>query len=56
MLGWALAFLAIALLSAPFGFMGIAAASAGIAKLIFFVFLVLSAAAFLARLLRGPSL
>jgi uncharacterized membrane protein YtjA (UPF0391 family) len=40
MLGWAVTFLIIALIAAVFGFGGIAAASAGIAKLLFFVFLV----------------
>ena len=39
MLGWALMFLIIAIIAAIFGFTGIAAASAGIAKLLFFVFL-----------------
>ena len=41
MLGWAVVFLIIALVAADFGFGGIAAASAGIAKLLFFIFLVL---------------
>ena len=41
MLGWAVVFLIIALVAALFGFGGIAAASAGIAKLLFFIFLVL---------------
>ena len=41
MLGWAVVFLIIALVAAVFGFGGIAAASAGIAKLLFFIFLVL---------------
>ena len=41
MLGWAVVFLIIALVAAIFGFGGIAAASAGIAKLLFFIFLVL---------------
>jgi uncharacterized membrane protein YtjA (UPF0391 family) len=41
MLGLAIAFLVIALIAALFGFGGIATASAGIAKIIFFVFLVL---------------
>ena len=41
MLGWAVVFLIIALIAAVFGFRGIAAASAGIAKLLFFIFLVL---------------
>jgi uncharacterized membrane protein YtjA (UPF0391 family) len=41
MLGWALVFLVVAILAAIFGFTGIAVASAGIAKLLFFVFLVI---------------
>jgi uncharacterized membrane protein YtjA (UPF0391 family) len=41
MLGWAVVFLIIALVAAVFGFGGIVAASAGIAKLLFFIFLVL---------------
>jgi uncharacterized membrane protein YtjA (UPF0391 family) len=41
MLGWAVVFLIIALVAAVFGFGGIAAASAGIAKLLFVIFLVL---------------
>jgi uncharacterized membrane protein YtjA (UPF0391 family) len=41
MLGWAITFLIIALIAAVFGFGGIAAASAGIAKILFFIFLVL---------------
>jgi uncharacterized membrane protein YtjA (UPF0391 family) len=41
MLGWALAFLLIAIVAAIFGFTGIAVASAGVAKLLFFVFLVI---------------
>ena len=40
MLGWALAFLVLALLAALFGFPGIAGLSLGIAKILFFVFLV----------------
>jgi uncharacterized membrane protein YtjA (UPF0391 family) len=54
-LGWALTFLAIALLSALFGFTSIATASAGIAKVLFFVFLALSAATLIAHVLRGRS-
>jgi uncharacterized membrane protein YtjA (UPF0391 family) len=49
MLGWAVVFLIIALVAALFGFGGIAAASAGIAKLLFFIFLVL----FIVSLLFG---
>ena len=41
MLGWAAVFLIIALVATVFGFGGIAAASAGIAKLLFFIFLLL---------------
>jgi uncharacterized membrane protein YtjA (UPF0391 family) len=41
MLGWAVTFLIIALIAAVLGFGGIAAASAGIAKLLFFLFLVM---------------
>jgi uncharacterized membrane protein YtjA (UPF0391 family) len=41
MLNYALTFLVIALLAAVFGFGGIAIAAAGIAKILFFIFLVL---------------
>jgi uncharacterized membrane protein YtjA (UPF0391 family) len=40
MLRWALAFLIFALVAALFGFSGLAATSAGIAKTLFFIFLV----------------
>jgi uncharacterized membrane protein YtjA (UPF0391 family) len=40
MLRWAVIFLVIALVAAVFGFTGIAVAAAGIAKLLFFIFLV----------------
>jgi len=40
MLYWAVVFFIIALISGIFGFGGIAAASAGIAQILFFVFLV----------------
>ena len=53
MLGWALTFLVVAIIAAFFGFGGIAIASAGIAKLLFFVFLVLFAVTLLAGLIRG---
>ena len=39
MLKWALAFFLVALIAAVFGFGGVATASAGIAKILFFVFL-----------------
>ena len=41
MLSWSLFFLIFALISAVFGFSGIAATSIGIAKILFFVFAVL---------------
>jgi uncharacterized membrane protein YtjA (UPF0391 family) len=47
MLGWAVTFLIIALIAAVLGFGGIAAASAGIAKLLFVVFLVMCVIFFL---------
>ena len=53
MLYWALVFLAVALVAALFGFGGIASASAGIAQILFFVFIVLFAVALIARALRG---
>jgi uncharacterized membrane protein YtjA (UPF0391 family) len=49
MFGWAVVFLIIAIITAIFGFTGIAVASAGIAKFLFFVFL----AVFLLTLLMG---
>ena len=42
MLYWAAVFFVIALLAAVFGFGGIAASAAGVAKILFFVFLVLA--------------
>lgn len=41
MLYWAVVFLVIAIIAAVFGFGGIAVAATGIAKLLFFIFLVL---------------
>ncbi|WP_459557771.1 DUF1328 domain-containing protein [Lacunimicrobium album] len=41
MLSWALTFLVIALIAAALGFGGIAGTSAGIAKILFFVFLIM---------------
>lgn len=40
MLRWALVFLVVAIIAALLGFGGIASASAGIAKTLFFVFLI----------------
>lgn len=41
MLSWALIFFVVAVIAAIFGFGGIASASAGIAQILFFLFLVL---------------
>jgi len=53
MLGWAFSFLVIALLAAAFGFTGLAGASAGIAKILFFVFLIIFAISLITGLMRG---
>jgi uncharacterized membrane protein YtjA (UPF0391 family) len=55
MLGWALGFLAIALIAALFGFGGIASASAGIAQVLFFVFIALFVLGLIVSLARGRS-
>lgn len=55
MLGWALTFLVVALVAALFGFGGIAGAAVEIAKLIFFVAIVLFAISAVVGFLRGRS-
>jgi uncharacterized membrane protein YtjA (UPF0391 family) len=55
MIYWALMFLLVAFIAAVFGFTGIALAAAGIAKLLFFIFLVLFVIAFAADLTRTGS-
>ena len=40
LLGWALVFLIVALIAAAFGFGGIASAATGVAKVLFFIFIV----------------
>lgn len=52
MLRWALGFFIVALIAAVLGFGGIAVAAAGIAKILFFVFLVLFLVALLSGLMR----
>jgi uncharacterized membrane protein YtjA (UPF0391 family) len=52
MLRWALAFFVVAIIAAVFGFGGIAIAAASIARLLFFIFLVLFLAALLGGLVR----
>jgi uncharacterized membrane protein YtjA (UPF0391 family) len=52
MLRWALGFFLIAIVAAIFGFGGIALAAAGMAKILFFIFLVLFLVALLGGLVR----
>ncbi len=53
MLGWAVTFFLIAIVAAVFGFGGIASAAAGIAKVLFFVFIVLFVASLIVALVQG---
>ena len=53
MLRWALIFLVVALMAGVLGFGGIAGASMGIAKILFFVFLVLFVVSLIMHLVRG---
>jgi uncharacterized membrane protein YtjA (UPF0391 family) len=53
MLGWALTFLIIALIAAALGFGGIAGTAVGIAKLIFFVAIVLFVISLIYGLISG---
>lgn len=55
MLNWAIGFLVIALIAALFGFGGIAAVSVDIAKILFFVFLVLFIVAAVMHVARGKA-
>lgn len=53
MLGWALTFLVVALLAGVLGFTSVAGAAIGIAKILFFVFLVLFVVSLVMHLVRG---
>jgi uncharacterized membrane protein YtjA (UPF0391 family) len=53
MLGWALTFLVIALIAGLLGFTTVAGAAMGIAKIVFFVFLVLFVVSAIMHLMRG---
>jgi uncharacterized membrane protein YtjA (UPF0391 family) len=55
MLGWAITFLIVALIAAVLGFGGIAGVAVDIAKLIFFVAIVLFAISAVVALIRGRS-
>lgn len=52
MLHYAVVFLVIALIAGVLGFGGIAASSVGIAKILFFVFLVMALLSFVVNLLK----
>ena len=53
MLGWALTFLVVALIAGVLGFTSIAGAAVGVAKILFFVFLVLFVVSLVMHLVRG---
>lgn len=53
MLRWALGFLVLAIIAAFFGFGGVAATSAGIAKTLFYLFLIVFLLTFVFGLVSG---
>ena len=53
MLRWALIFLVIAMIAAALGFTGVYVAAAGIAKLLFYIFVVLFVVSLVMHLARG---
>jgi len=55
LLKWAFVFLVVALIAAAFGFGGIAATAAGIAKVLFYIFLAIFAILLVAGLLTRHS-
>lgn len=54
MLGWSLLFFIVAIVTAVFGFGGIAEASADIAQILFFIFLVLFVVSLIIGVMRRP--
>ncbi|HBA87289.1 MAG TPA: DUF1328 domain-containing protein [Geobacter sp.] len=56
MLRWAVIFFIISIVAAVFGFGGIATAAAGIAKLLFYLFLAIAVVMLVAALLAGRSI
>jgi uncharacterized membrane protein YtjA (UPF0391 family) len=56
MLRWAVIFFIISIIAAVFGFGGIATAAAGIAKLLFYLFLAIAVVMLIAALLAGRNL
>jgi uncharacterized membrane protein YtjA (UPF0391 family) len=55
MLGWALAFAVLAVIAFWLGFGALAGFAAAVAKLLFFVFLILLVISFVMRAIRGRS-
>jgi len=53
MLMWVVLFFVIAFVAAIFGFTGLAVAAAGIAKIIFYIFIVLFVVSLVVHLFRG---
>ncbi len=53
MIGWAITFLIVALIAAVLGFGGVAAVSVEMAKLVFWVFLILFAISLIYALITG---
>jgi uncharacterized membrane protein YtjA (UPF0391 family) len=56
MLRWALIFFVVAIIAAFFGFGGIASAAAGIAKMLFYLFLAIAVVMLIAGLVAGRGL
>ena len=54
MLRWALIFFVVALLAAVLGFTGIAIAAAGVAKILFYIFVILFVSSLLGHVARRP--
>ncbi len=55
LISWSIAFLIIALIAGIFGFGGIAGTGVGIAKVLFFAFLVVGALGLVTRLVRSAT-
>ncbi len=53
MIGWALTFLVVALIAGVLGFTTIAGTAIGVAKILFFVFLVLFVVSLVMNMIRG---
>jgi len=53
MLGWSLTFLVVALIAAVLGFTSVAGAAMGVAKILFYVFLILFVVSMVMHVVRG---